>query len=543
MRPTPGLDMTRLSLGQLIDLSCLLEMADLSAITHIPCLHTFCAPLQPRLSINMAFDWLPRLPPDSSRLAFVALGASVATLVATEAYRTTSTRQRIKKIKEAENDVYNSLQHQYPPGAILDVEGGVRRPVGGEVQQPAAAENIGSSMYNETLIREQLSRNYSFFGEKGMNKVRKGRVVIVGCGGVGSWAAVMLIRSGVSNIRLIDFDMVTLSSLNRHAIATLADVGTSKVVACKRFLERVAPWANIETRMELWQAGTQGERLIGDDVDWVIDAIDNITTKVDLLKYCHSKGIKVFASMGAGAKSDPTRVQIGDISNTSDDPLARSVRRLLRKQGITEGIPVVYSTEIPGEVKLLPLPEDEFQKGAIHELGPFDNFRVRILPVLGPLPSIFGLHVATYIICSLAEKPILNPLSIRNRKKLYDKLLRDLAARDAKTYGNGELTERLPIDESDVSFIFEELNRNGRSSIPPHSVPSRALLARWDATKPLAVDNCVVLSTEDVKRLDGAGGMGIDVKEWSEGTKGGEANEAVERRREEARKWLEVMNR
>jgi tRNA A37 threonylcarbamoyladenosine dehydratase len=89
--------------------------------------------------------------------------------------------------------------------------------------------------------------------------------------------------------------------------------------------------------------------------------------------------------MGAGAKCDPTRIQIGDISDTVYDPLARSVRRRLRSLGVLSGIPVVYSTEVPGDVKLLPLPEEEFQKGNVKELGVFDDFRVRILPVFGAL--------------------------------------------------------------------------------------------------------------------------------------------------------------
>ena len=93
--------------------------------------------------------------------------------------------------------------------------------------------------------------------------------------------------------------------------------------------------------------------------------------------------------MGAGAKCDPTRIQISDISYTIYDPLARSVRRRLRLQGVSSGIPVVYSTEVPGDVKLLPLPEDEFQKGDVKELGVFDDFRVRILPVLGMLYFFF----------------------------------------------------------------------------------------------------------------------------------------------------------
>ena len=87
--------------------------------------------------------------------------------------------------------------------------------------------------------------------------------------------------------------------------------------------------------------------------------------------------------MGSGLKSDPTRIQISDISSTICDPLARSVRRRLRLQGVQSGIPVVYSTEVPSDVKLLPLPEEEFQKGDVKELGVFDDFRVRILPVLG----------------------------------------------------------------------------------------------------------------------------------------------------------------
>ena len=140
--------------------------------------------------------------------------------------------------------------------------------------------------------------------------------------------------------------------------------------------------------------------------------------------------------MGAGAKSDPTRIQISDISATIYDPLARSVRRRLRLVSVNSGIPVVYSTEVPGEVKLLPLPEEEFQKGAVKELSAFDDFRVRILPVLGPLPSIFGLNIATYILCELAGKPILNPLATKNRKKLYERLYRDLLHRETKIAGH-----------------------------------------------------------------------------------------------------------
>ena len=159
--------------------------------------------------------------------------------------------------------------------------------------------------------------------------------------------------------------------------------------------------------------------------------------------------------MGAGAKSDPSRVQISDISYTVYDPLARSVRRRLRLLGVHSGIPVVYSTEPPGDVKLLPLPEEEFRKGDVKELGVLEDFRVRILPVLGEeiskffsfeflpncpvipgsLPSIFGLHAATYVVCELAGKPISNPLPVKNRRKLYEKMNRDLQLREQRITG------------------------------------------------------------------------------------------------------------
>src|SRR6185369_5396548 len=103
-----------------------------------------------------------------------------------------------------------------------------------------------SEKYEEKIIREQLARNISFLGEEGVEKLRKSFIIIVGAGGVGSWIALMLLRSGVEHIRIIDFDQVTLSSLNRHAVATHEDVGTPKVVALQKNFQHIAPWAKVE---------------------------------------------------------------------------------------------------------------------------------------------------------------------------------------------------------------------------------------------------------------------------------------------------------
>lgn len=146
----------------------------------------------------------------------------------------------------------------------------------------------------------------------------------------------------------------------------------------------------------------------GQRPDFVIDAIDNIESKVELLKYCHDNGLPVISAMGAGTKSDPTRVMVGDIGASFEDGLSRATRRKLKLLGVTSGIPVVYSTEKMGEGKaaLLPLSEEEFKKGDVGDLGALPDFRVRILPVLGTMPAIFGYVAANHVILKITGKLI-----------------------------------------------------------------------------------------------------------------------------------------
>lgn len=225
---------------------------------------------------------------------------------------------------------------------------------------------------------------------------------------MGSHATAALARSGVSRIRLVDFDQVTLSSLNRHAVATLADVGSPKVHCLQRRLNAITPWTQFDLRQEKYWEGAAARLLepweaTGQKPDFVIDAIDNIDTKVSLLKYCYDHEIPVISSMGAGCKSDPTRIMVGDISNGTDDRLSRATRRKLKLLGITKGIMTVFSTEKSGEGKaeLLPLAVDEFKKGSVGDLGVLPDFRVRILPVLGTMPAVFGYTVANHVILSI----------------------------------------------------------------------------------------------------------------------------------------------
>lgn len=348
--------------------------------------------------------------------------------------------------------------------------------------------------HSEELIREQLARNYAFLSEDGMEKVRSQRIVVVGCGGVGSWVVNMLVRSGVGAIRIIDFDQVSLSSLNRHAVANLSDVGSPKVECLRSHMLKIAPWVDIQTRNRLWNLLAGEDLIFGDNFQpsLVVDCIDNIDTKVDLLEFCHEKGVPVVSSGGAACKSDPTRINIADILKTEEDPLARSVRIRLTKKGIIENIPVVFSAEKPDprKAKLLPLDEAEVEKGDVDQLASMKNFRVRILPVLGTMPGMFGLALATHIITTVAGYPT-EYVEGKNRIKFYDGILQSLAGQQARI---GHLDQRTPVAMKDVPYIVEEVFR-GKSVVSNYS--TRLTLSRWNPKAELSFQNIVVMTKDE----------------------------------------------
>ncbi|KAF2763389.1 hypothetical protein EJ05DRAFT_472298 [Pseudovirgaria hyperparasitica] len=349
--------------------------------------------------------------------------------------------------------------------------------------------------WDDDLILEQLARNRVFLKDEGLAKLRSCFIVIVGLGGVGSHCAASLARSGVSKMRLIDFDQVTLSSLNRHAVATLADVGTPKVHCIRRRLEQITPWVHFDCRNELFgedSAGRQLGDLNGQKPDFVVDAIDNIGSKVALLNYCFENNIKVISSMGAGCKSDPTRILIGDISASTDDPLSKSTRRRLRAKGVKDGINVVFSTEKsgPGKAQLMPLAEDEFSKGSVSELGVLPDFRVRILPVLGTMPAIFGLCVANHVMLEITGYPH-EYMPSKNREGMYDGImgaLQGLESRVAKAQDIEPTNLRIPMTPDDVGYLVEEVY-NGRSVVS--GLSTRLALSRWNAPPKGFVDTSI----------------------------------------------------
>ena len=249
----------------------------------------------------------------------------------------------------------------------------------------------------------------------------KAKILLVGCGGVGSQTAIMLAKSkSISFLRIIDFDQITLSSLNRHACATLKDVGHSKVQVLKQCIQNeinnTCYCYNIEDKNEMYRYENREELLQLPDgsYDWdiVIDAIDDVDTKCVLLTECYNRNLKVISCMGAGGKSDPTRIHISDLKVASRDPLAAKIRARLKKGGVNiqdwENLNVVYSSE-KTVVKLAELSEEQKKggegDGERKKYGAVDGMRVRVIPVLGTMPAIMGQSIASWVVSQIEGRP------------------------------------------------------------------------------------------------------------------------------------------
>ena len=191
----------------------------------------------------------------------------------------------------------------------------------------------------------QFSRTELLLGQEGMEKLYRARVAVFGIGGVGGYTVEALARSGVGTLDLIDDDKVCLTNLNRQIFATRKTVGQYKVdVAQQRILE-INPKAVVHTYKTFYAPQT-AELFDFSQYDYVVDAIDTVTGKLELVEQAEKAGVPIISSMGAGNKMDPTAFEVADIYETSVCPLARVMRKELKKRGI-EKLKVVYSKEPP----------------------------------------------------------------------------------------------------------------------------------------------------------------------------------------------------
>lgn len=176
-----------------------------------------------------------------------------------------------------------------------------------------------------------LNRTKLLVGETGIEKLNKANIILLGCGGVGGYTAEMLVRSGVTNLTIVDFDIVDVTNINRQIIALNSTVGKNKVDVLKQRLLDINPKANITAICERY---TENSNILNNNFSYVIDAIDSVADKLALIKQCHNLNLKVISAMGAGNRCDIPEFKVVDISKTYNDGLAKVVRKKLRELGI-----------------------------------------------------------------------------------------------------------------------------------------------------------------------------------------------------------------
>jgi len=226
-------------------------------------------------------------------------------------------------------------------------------------------------------------RTHILVGDQGITRLRSARVLVVGLGGVGSCAAEALARAGVGELTLVDHDRVAGSNLNRQVVALVSTLGRPKVEVMAERIRDINP----DCRMTLIQRFLGPDdipALLGDGFDQVLDAIDSLSSKVELIAAAVVQGVPILSSMGAGGRLDPTRVHVGDLMDTRVCPLARVVRSRLRRRGIERGVTVVWSAEPPRP----PLPPEALGRGRPRAVNGTVSY----------LPALFGLTLAGVLV-------------------------------------------------------------------------------------------------------------------------------------------------
>jgi len=250
-------------------------------------------------------------------------------------------------------------------------------------------------------VLNEFSRTELLIGKEALQKLAASRVAVFGIGGVGSYAVEGLVRSGVGKLVLVDDDCICLTNINRQLHATHQTVGKPKVEVMRDRVLAINPRVEVEIYQRFYLPG-QGEEMVRADYDYIIDAIDTITAKLDLVVQAHRQGIPVISCMGAGNKLDPSRFEISDIYATSVCPLAKVMRRELRKREVP-ALKVVYSKEEPLT------PRDSEEAGCANNcICPKGTTRTcttrrRIPGSIAFVPSVAGLLLAGEVVKDLIK--------------------------------------------------------------------------------------------------------------------------------------------
>ena len=235
----------------------------------------------------------------------------------------------------------------------------------------------------------QFSRTQLLLGQDGMERLYNARVAVFGIGGVGGYTVEALVRSGVGTLDLIDDDRVCLTNVNRQIFATRKTVGQYKVDVAEERIKEINPNAVVHTYKTFYvpQAADQFDFT---QYDYIVDAIDTVTGKLELITRAKAAGTPILCAMGTGNKLDPTSFTVTDLSKTAGDGLARVMRKELKKRGITH-LKVVYSTELPHKTLFQPEPEPGSTRRSTPGSVPF-------------VPPVAGLIAASQVVKDLLAK-------------------------------------------------------------------------------------------------------------------------------------------
>ena len=232
-------------------------------------------------------------------------------------------------------------------------------------------------------MSNQFSRTELLIGKEGIEKLQKSKVAVFGIGGVGSYVVEGLVRAGIGHFILVDKDVVDESNINRQIIATKKTIGKPKVEVAKQIILDINPNAVIETYSEFFMPNSP--ELFDKRTEYVIDCIDTITSKIELIVRAKDMNIPIISCMGTGNKLDPTKFEVTDISKTSVCPLAKVIRKELRNRGINT-LKVVYSKEEPIKTNIF---SEETKK--------------QIPGSISFVPSVAGLIIAGEVIKDLIK--------------------------------------------------------------------------------------------------------------------------------------------
>ena len=237
---------------------------------------------------------------------------------------------------------------------------------------------------------EWLQRTELLVKEEGIERLQNANILIVGLGGVGSFAAEFLVRSGIGNLTIVDGDTVDITNINRQLPALNSTIGKNKTdVVAERILD-INPEINLKKINEFLEPERMEEILTQEKFDYVLDCIDSLSPKLALIITCKRKKIKLVSAMGAGGKTDPSKVMVRDISKTNNCFLAKQIRKKLKKEQIHKGFRCVFSTEIQDENSL--------------KITDGSNYKKSFYGTISYMPAIFGLYAAAEVIRFLLKK-------------------------------------------------------------------------------------------------------------------------------------------